>query len=326
MNTQRALNQRIRALGFGPFESVLGRASVADLVPAKKRKGIYVLGFRTGEAYVGLSKDVTIRFVQHRRVHDDIEWFTSKSVPTTRLADEECRCLESIERSGVKLRNVALASFAPPTADLDLVVSKRQQNRFLASGTARSETEAIARAFDLRRKHLKRFGALMAHPLGLDALFCLAAYVRFAIPCPAQTQIAFWSCTALPGRGDLIRVNLHWQEVFTIAAVDQSLSCSLHLARQPLSQQYGSSLSAIRKHLRPVEVTSHRYVPGGQDQMEIVAHDRESLENVLALHPVQRAIRELNLRLMRKGPSMWGRSHCPQLADVALRLATVRGT
>ena len=58
----KAAAQRLK---FGSLQEVAGRATVADLVPARRRTGLYLLGFRTGEAYAGLSIDIAARYVQH---------------------------------------------------------------------------------------------------------------------------------------------------------------------------------------------------------------------------------------------------------------------
>jgi len=52
---------------------IQGRASIADLFPPGKRCGLYILHFTNGEIYAGQALDVTRRYVQHRKVHSDIE-------------------------------------------------------------------------------------------------------------------------------------------------------------------------------------------------------------------------------------------------------------
>jgi hypothetical protein len=42
----------------------------------------------------------------------------------------------------------------------------------------------------------------------------------------------------------------------------------------------------------------------------------EGIEGFLRLKPVGRAIRKLNLGVMRKGRTPWPRSHCFQVADL----------
>lgn len=321
-----ALARSARSLGFPPLQSVAGRATIADLVRPGQRTGVYLLGFRTGEAYVGLSKDVASRFIQHCRCHLDIEWFTFKRIPAPKLAKEERRCIDAVERYGLDLRNVALTSFAPPSADLDALISESEQQKFLVSGKARAELQTIPRADDLRRKHLNRFGTLIAHPCGAEAVSGLAAFLRVAVPCPAQTQVAFWSVSAMPGTlaGDLLRVNAHWQELFS-AFVDQGRTCFLMLvAKRPLTDAWGPTLKKLGEHLIDVELSNSHLAPGGQDQLCLIARGRTALDRTLALRPVKKAMREFTLRLMRKGPSMWGRSHCPQLVDSALRLSRLK--
>ena len=322
--TIQQLQRRARSLGFESLQSVTGRTTVVDLVPAAKRVGIYLLGFRTGEAYVGLSTNIANRFVQHARTHEDIDWFTFKMISQSQLAMEERRCIESVERAGFKLRNISLASFAPSNADLDAIISPQEQNRFLRSGIARPQTDLVPLARDLRRKYLKKFGSLMAHPHGLDAVFGLASYLPLALPCPQETQISFWNVTAFVGSRCPLRVNVNWQEVFSAHVFNGELVFFLQVARHPLANAFGKAIREIGRCLAPAEITSFHYAPGGQDQVRLLVRNSD-FENMLKCQPVVHAIREMNLRLMRKGPCMWGRNHCPQLFDIAWHLAARAG-
>ena len=59
----------------------------------------------------------------------------------------------------------------------------------------------------------------------------------------------------------------------------------------------------------------HRYKPGGEDQVRIIVSGRESALALLDHEEMRRAIRTLNLRLMRLGASPYRTSHCLDLAD-----------
>lgn len=314
------LKEAARRLGFGSLHEVEGRLTVADFVPARRRTGLYLLGFRTGETYAGLSIDIAGRFVQHARTHADIVSFATRSVPRRRLDVEETHMIERLERWGFRLRNIAKASAPSLDADLDAILPVRQQTRFIATGTVREMALPIPLLRDLRRRYLRRFGELMARPDGLDAAAGLALYLSKAIPTPAVTQAAFWSSTAAVSAHMHIRVNVHWQEVLTAYTRARQLRFSLHVARSPLAQAFGASLRQIQASLPMATLSAHRYSPGGIDQLAVDVPGYEGLAAILRVPSFAKATRLFNVRLMRKGPCNWGRNHCPQLTDLAGRL------
>jgi len=314
------LQQAAQRLQFGGLHEVEGRLTVADMVPAGRRTGLYLLGFRTGEAYAGLSIDIAARFAQHARTHADIVLFAARSVPRRQLDAEETQVIERLERWGFRLRNIAKASVPRLKADLDAVLPVREQERFVRTGTMRGLSLPTPALRDLRRRYLRRFGELMARPDGLDAAAGLALYLSHGIPAPPATQATFWSSTAAAGTRVHIRVNVHWQEVLTAYTHNRELHFSLHVARSPLAKLFGSSLRAIRAGLLPATISTHRYSPGGVDQIAVDVVGIHGLAELLRVRSLARAARLFNVRLMRKGPCRWGQNHCPQLADLAERL------
>lgn len=224
------LHQAAQRLRLGGLREVEGRSTVADLLPAGRRTGIYILGFRTGEAYAGLSVDIVARFAQHARTHSDIVSFAAKAVPHRHLDVEETHVIERLERWGFRLRNIAKASIPSIESDLDAVLTVRDQERFVRTGTLRLTNLTTPLLRDLRRRYLRRFGELMARPKGLDATAGLALFLSHAIPAPSATQVSFWSSTAAPSARVHIRVNIHWQEVLTAYSQSNELYFSLHVA------------------------------------------------------------------------------------------------
>jgi hypothetical protein len=62
-------------------------------------------------------------------------------------------------------------------------------------------------------------------------------------------------------------------------------------------------------------IQDQRYKPGGEDQVQIIASGREEALALLEDEEIRRAIRVMNLRLMRLGPSPYRTSHCLDLGD-----------
>lgn len=315
-----------KRLGFGPLSDATGRRSVADLLSPspKRRSGLYLLGFSNGEAYIGLSKDIGIRFARHSQVYGDITAFAFRALPLKGLDVQETKTIERAEKLGCRLRNIRDTSDPQVDSELDAIINRDDQDRFIRYGSATGMALTVPKLPDLRRKYMHRFGQFMAAPLGIDAVSALGVYLPLAIPAPASTQAAFWGTSVLPSGRILTRVNVHWQEVLTIWAHDDQLRFSAHLARSPLEAAYGRGLKRLRGALEGYDVDEHRYKPGGVDQVCLRGSGLSEVRRLLEQPAVAEAVRAFNLRLMRKGGCMWGRNHCPQVAELALRLSSRR--
>lgn len=62
-------------------------------------------------------------------------------------------------------------------------------------------------------------------------------------------------------------------------------------------------------------ISSQAYRPGGRDQINITVTDKRDALNLISEPNFRRAMREMNLRLMRLGPCRWAGNHCMDLAD-----------
>lgn len=310
-------------LGFPPWTEAEGRQSVADLYRAGRRCGIYILGFKTGERYVGQAVDVVRRFGQHRKTHGDIAHVTFQQVKPQDLNRVERHCVHKLEAAGTPLRNIALMSLVAGERDLDLVITPGEQEAWLSdAGTLSTSGERVQDAA-LRQRHHKRYAQLLTLPHAQDALTVLGLYLDTALPAPRRTELSFWMVSCLPygakPEGTLYaRVSLNMQEVFSLYGHPEGLSASFHLARSPFREELGENWMGELAQ-EGWDVSDHAYVPGGQDQFELFTADTENLLT-LVLDPVaSTAMALLNLRLMRKGPTYYGRSHCLDLVDGVLQ-------
>lgn len=304
---------------------IQGRASIADLFPAHRRCGIYVLRFANGEVYAGQAADVTRRYVQHRKVHNDIDWISFKSVPRPRLNDEERMAIWALERGGCRLRNVTFTSVPKGESDFDLVMPTDLQVRWVDDPTFSDRDGARVNDTDIRRKHEKRFQRFVGQPFAAETIGILGRYVRGCIPAILRSELSFWSASCLPGTSApgitvYSRINVNWQEVFTVYREANGLAFSWHLALSSLTDAFGESLEALfRRHPR-IEATDHFYEPGGQDQINLVTRSLDAAEALLEESNALQAMRVFNLRLMRKGPCNFARHHCFDLADRLVNL------
>jgi hypothetical protein len=78
------------------------------------------LSFANGEIYAGQALDVTRRYVQHRKVHGDIEKISFRRVAKDKLNNEERALIRTLEQNGHRLRNITFTSIPKGESDFDL--------------------------------------------------------------------------------------------------------------------------------------------------------------------------------------------------------------
>lgn len=330
IHSQQPGDDHIWALDFPQWHEVTGRNSVADLHKPRERCGIYVLGFANGERYVGQAVDVVRRFSQHCKTHGDITSMTFKQVKQSELNGVERHCIHTLEAQGLRLRNISHMSVVQGERDLDLVVTPEEQEQWLTGDVAElQDAVQTVEDQDLRRRYQRRFQEFMALPEAHDALFLLGRYLQAVVPFPRRTELAFWAVSCLPDTGAvtegrvLFRVNLNMQEVFTLVSGPDSLVGSFHLAQSPyrehLGEQWAEQLAEWNWG-----VDTHAYSPGGQDQFNLWTTGFENVMDLLMDWGHLEPMGLLNLRLMRRGATYYGRYHSLDLVDAAIEIYAAR--
>ncbi len=317
-------DEHIWSLDFPQWHEVTGRQSIADLYKPGERCGIYVLGFANGERYVGQAVDVVRRFTQHCKTRGDITHMTFRKVKKADLNAVEKDVIHTLDGRGLQLRNISLMSVVTGERDLDLVVSPEEQEQWL-TGEREELQDAPERVQDqaLQARYVRRFEKFMEQPHAADALFILGLYLQMAVPFPRRTELSFWAVSCLPdtsspsGGTVLFRVNLNMQEVFTLVDTPHGLEGSFHLARSPYEQHLGENW-ADQLMGTGWGVDGHAYEPGGQDQFNLWTIGITNIMDLLMDWGHAQAMCLLNLRLMRKGATYYGRSHCLALVEAAL--------
>jgi len=307
-------------LDFPPVRSVHGRASIADIFPAGKRCGIYILHFLNGEVYAGQAIDVTRRYVQHSKTHNDIASISFKQVLKTHLNDEERVAIWELEQRGFHLRNIIFTSIPKGDSDLDLVMSPEEQQKWLDDLSYQGSCGIRAQDEVLRCKYHQRFQSFLKRPQAEAIIHVLQSYVQRGVPVPMRSEMSFWGCSCLPsyarpGITVYSRININWQEVFTALTGQGGPIFSFHLALSPLEQIFGNSLERLFEKHPTLHCTEHFYEPGGHDQLHLEIEGAEFALRLLEDTGIRRAIRLFNLRLMQKGPCAYSRYHCMDLAD-----------
>ncbi len=311
--------------GFSQPHHVQGRDSIADLFPSGKRCGLYILQFSDGEIYAGQALDVTRRYVQHRKVHCDIEKIKFRRVAKKNLNEEERALIWMLEHEGYRLRNITFTSIPRSESDFDLIMSAEEQERWLKDTNYVDLSGSRVVEPELRRKYSKKFQRFAALPYSNEIMNVLRKYVHAGIPSPLRSELSFWACSCLPSYSNpnltiYSRINLYWQEVFTAAEYKGEIVFSFHLALSPLEEAFGESLSPLLEKFPSLEATDHFYEPGGYDQINLEIQGAESAEIFMRQKEIVSAMRLFNLRLMKKGACVYSRYHCMDLADRLTRI------
>ena len=317
MQIERSL---LLELGFKNTYYVEGRASIADLFSQKERCGVYILHCGNDEYYVGQASDVARRFVQHRRNHTDIHELSFKHVRRTDLNTEEHTAIWSLQAHGFTLRNIVFNSIPPENTDFELIMAPARQEEWLANLTSiENDGERVVNP-EMRRKYARRYAQYVNDPHSERTTSILREYVQMGIPSIKGGEMSFWCCSCLPAfHGSdvkiMSRINVNWQEVFTISVKDDILCSSFHLAISPLENSFDPSLNSLVEKYPGVGVFDHLYQPGGIDQIGLESVDDDLTMQLLHDPAILTAIRLFNLRLMNKGACNFSRYHCLGLAD-----------
>jgi hypothetical protein len=308
------MEKLLQELGFTKSELVHGRYSIADLFKPKERCGIYVLHFQNNQFYVGLATDFVKRYNQHRKNHLDIERVSFKKIKKELLANEEKFIVQTLQNEGFSLRNIQLVSIIEGETDFDLLMPVEQQKEFISNLDYNNFEGEKFEIEEQRIKYSNNFISLSKLPYFERFLEAIKVYVQKGIPIPKKSEYSFW-CISVPSSiSKFSRVNINWQEVSTFVFDKDDFYVTFHLALSPLVDEYGEELNGLFDQFEELEFMVneknelHTYIPGGQDQISFVVPS-STFHSFIVLQAVQKAIRIFNLRLMRKGATVYNRYH-----------------
>jgi hypothetical protein len=322
-------HESVAAMGFPAMDSVSSLFSIAHLFgSSKKRCGIYFLTFQSGLFYVGQAVDVVRRFSQHRRIHDDIVGFSFIPIFKTELDETEKALIFRAESLGLKLTNAVHVTSIEGDTDLDLVMPPAEQESWLCAPSClinRDENSPkIILPESQQIRYTKHFSRFEKHPLSNRALALFQQYVFSCLPAPRRTEYSFWSVSCMPSGNSvfprLLCVNAAVMELFVIGLEKQSpdvLWSFVNVAEDVLLGHW-ISLDKLVKAFPFVEAEHCRYRDAGQHQVRLHVYDDAPMEKLLSDPGVSKAAAALALRVMRKRATIYGKYHCPQLANLAL--------
>lgn len=315
-------------LGFVSNYEVKDRKSITDLIPEDKRCGIYVLHCSNNEFYAGKAVNVTRRYLQHRKVHSDIEKVSFQQVKEKDLDKVEKFVIQDLERRQFKLRNHVYMSVILGETVFDEVINKEDQAKWVNNLYFQDMSGTRFNDENLRGRYHKKFEIFKSDSKAEGVIEVLREYVKTCVPFPVKTEIGFWSCSCLPtikyGNASVFsRITLFQQEVLTACVIDGEVLFSFHVAKSPLEKVLSSHILFNNLKFPKTTFTRDVYNSGGFDQASLEVSGVKNGLKVLKNKDFLKAARLFNLRLMQKGRNLNFHYHCLDLADQLLGKPTL---
>ena len=209
------------------------------------------------------------------------------------------------------------------TTGLRQFLDVERQRRWMENGTSLPDAER-SESVELRFKYVPRVHKLLARPQAQAVLKTLRHYGQNCIPMPRKTERQYWSVSCLPSTSDkpLVRVNASWMELFTIYADGDDIRARFIVHLSDFVAGQSPAQGAVDEALLEQSVTAPQNVsyffPRGEDMFGINVRGAASIDKLLAVTPVLRAIRRFNLTHMNRGRNAYQASHCYGVADYML--------
>lgn len=300
----------LKERGFSLPLYIKGCCDINHFFENTNKVGIYILHFSDDTKYVGKSIDILKRFKQHNLNYNDIDAISFKPVTINKLDEVEQKTIAFLESNNIQLRNIMYSSFTYEKTPFFDLISQNEQKAFLENLNYNVfEGERIENE-ELRKKYNNRFIKFYKKNNYSKIISLIKKYILNTIPFPKKTEVNYWSISCLPG-GDnsvLCRVNVNWQEIFTVYRSEEVIWVSFHLAENSLPFERLSKIDGVNFY-------DHRYIPGGDNQVNLQVNSIDIADKILDDKEVISACKQLNLNLMRKGLCAYRRYHCPQIVD-----------
>jgi len=310
-------------LGFPRLVITDSLRTIAHLFPnTVKRCGIYILKLRDNTYYIGQSKDVVRRYVAHLKAHEKIIGFSFLPVAVNQLDTVEQELIFKAQRLCLVLSNNTHVSHVIGETDLDLVVSRLDQDVWLKNpGTFMPDTSKRIVLSDGHLAAFKRqYNRLKASEHHRHVVDILRLYINQCIIAPSLTEYSFWSVSCCPSTNRntrLTAVNAGMMELFVLgffSSEPNTMWGFVNVAESVLERDAQLLDLLENEGLSPIRVG---YRDGANDccQIEFIVGESDW---ILRDRSVMRAAAELALRIMRKRATIYCKYHCKQLADEVL--------
>lgn len=317
-----------------------------SLAPAFKRGesrcGVYRLHFANGEAYCGQSTNVIRRYSAHRRRHDDIVSIDFFPFSKSRLNEAEQVLISETERD-TPLRNIMLAGH--PHGDKPVEIT-----------TATGSTVALPWEPERAKGVIQSFAdngepklvSLLSHPEYQTIRSIVGWYIALTIPDPVATAGQQWTVSCLP----LTSKTKTSKRLLTLSCGNLE---TLYVIENQRSTPSGSMIDVrintkVLKNLdrfqdpgrfektHPSDPDLRRvfsrwdavHVEYSKEHVTAFSFESSSLAGIIyseiefpELDTLVDAAYELNVRLMRRGSTMYSRFHHQRLAELLLAEAAI---
>ncbi len=326
----------INGLGFIFDEAfdVKGRISISDLFSkSKKRCGIYLLNFSNNTFYIGQAIDIVKRFSQHRKNYDNIVRYWFIEVEKENLNEVEERLIKNAETAGLLIINKTFVSNVIGDTDLDLIVPVEQQTNWIEKNEMISnEGFDIYPIIDIKYKikYQLDFEKLKRNKNYPQIKRILKKYIQKCIPAYKKTELSFWALSCLPSTNKgtyprFICLNINAMEVLVLGFAKKEKKDFCFFIGSGLFLDDGKDwifekeVNRIKKCYPSISVNESNYRAAGSDQYMVHFEDFDEFEKFFESETIFiEAIKEINLRLMRKGGTIFSHYHCFDLAKDVL--------
>jgi len=327
--TARIINQL--GFQFDNSHDVQGRLFISDLFPrSKDRCGVYLLNFSDDTFYIGQAVDAVKRFSQHRKNYDNIVRFWFQPARREDLDSIEQKLIQEAEFEGLLLTNKTFVSNIIGDTDLDLIISPPEQEKWLDD-----DIEISNDSYDLyssvEPKHIIKyrgnFEKLRQVANYSQIKRVLNLYIRKCLPAFKKTELSFWSLSCMPSTniGTYPRyfcLNVNAMEVFVSGYQRKTKEPFAFLILTSLFFDSEDELERLGKKYKTLEPMQSDYRAAGSDQVCFQFTDLGELEDLLLTEQkIVNSLKELNLRLMRKGGTVYSPYHCFDLVRDVLDLS-----
>ncbi|MDV6267759.1 GIY-YIG nuclease family protein [Rhodococcus globerulus] len=295
--------------------------------------GYYILEFTDGQCYIGESIDLPERLKQHRGCYRDIHRIrvsadseATRSLHAKRhLRLRERSLIHSAQEAGLFARNInEMAAMIGVSKHLDDLISPDEQRIWLAAPDVANANDTTARersSAERLARTAANYRHFLTHPDANRITRIIGSYLTRCVPYPARTEFHSWavSCLTTPGKrsGRVSCLTIAMTEMLVIYQ-DRGISGrgTIQVNADELFPTDDSVWAFFRRH-PTVQLSPAVYEESGPGQLLLCVDTLDALERLLDDVAVTRAAATTALNIMRKGPCMQRKVHCPQLAGGA---------
>ncbi len=280
------------------------------------RRGIYRLNFADNDRYVGQSVNVVKRFSQHRRKWDDIVSFEFFPVPVGDLDALELQLIRATEQE-TGVRNIRGADKPGGPTELGVAVDL-QKNVVLPW----ERDKRVAPGMNVADRDLGKFVKLASHPAYPWLRDLVGWYLFETCPDPMNTARHLWVVSCLPSTARsthqrrLLAVNAGNLEVLVARETMVEGDAVYDLYINTTVFDYSPLMGELHEYT--IEPERDLYNETSTLTWSFSIHQLDALveaeEESLFRRAFLDAAYELNVRLMRRGGTMYRRFHNHTLA------------